>query len=250
MVAAVGVSSTGRQRREWHRRAGCGGAAAVWQQQCGRGGSVAAAAVWRRRPGGIGVTVSAWRCGSSGRAAVVWHHQRTSSRGGPMWRERCGSSGVAAAADGSSWAEPAGDDQSGGRACVRAGAQTWLAHLRGRQRGRGERASGRWRAFFEFTHKKHLETYFNSIFEAAPRIAAWWRLPLVLRRSAHSARLGEGTRPCGAADKSLHFQDAHTRSVARTSDICVSKKLANNSKVCRPLPLIVRLRPSRPAAVS
>ena len=151
MVAAVGVSSTGRQRREWHRRAGCGGAAAVWQQQCGRGGSVAAAAVWRRRPGGIGVTVSAWRCGSSGRAAVVWHHQRTSSRGGPMWRERCGSSGVAAAADGSSWAEPAGDDQSGGRACVRAGAQTWLAHLRGRQRGRGERASGRWRAFFDFT---------------------------------------------------------------------------------------------------
>ena len=151
VVAAVGVSSTGRQRREWHRRAGCGGAAAVWQQQCGRGGSVAAAAVWRRRPGGIGVTVSAWRCGSSGRAAVVWHHQRTSSRGGPMWRERCGSSGVAAAADGSSWAEPAGDDQSGGRACVRAGAQTWLAHLRGRQRGRGERASGRWRAFFEFT---------------------------------------------------------------------------------------------------
>ena len=134
VVAAVGVSSTGRQRREWHRRAGCGGAAAVWQQQCGRGGSVAAAAVWRRRPGGIGVTVSAWRCGSSGRAAVVWHHQRTSSRGGPMWRERCGSSGVAAAADGSSWAEPAGDDQSGGRACVRAGAQTWLAHLRGRQR--------------------------------------------------------------------------------------------------------------------
>jgi hypothetical protein len=151
VVAAVGVSSTGRQRREWHRRAGCGGAAAVWQQQCGRGGSVAAAAVWRRRPGGIGVTVSAWRCGSSGRAAVVWHHQRTSSRGGPMWRERCGSSGVAAAADGSSWAEPAGDDQSGGRACVRAGAQTWLAHLRGRQRGRDGRASGRWRAFFEFT---------------------------------------------------------------------------------------------------
>ena len=155
MVAAVGVSSTGRQRREWHWRAGCGGAAAVWQQQCGRGGIVAAAAVWRRRPGGIGVTVSAWRCGSSGRAAVVWHHQRTSSRGGPMWRERCGSSGVAAAADGSRWAEPAGVDQSGGRACVRAGAQTWLAHLRGRQRGRGERASGRWRAFFEFTIQIH-----------------------------------------------------------------------------------------------
>ena len=39
-----------------------------------------------------------------------------------MWRERCGSSGVAAAADGSSWAEPAGGDQSEGRACVRAGA--------------------------------------------------------------------------------------------------------------------------------
>ena len=33
-----------------------------------------------------------------------------------MWRERCGSSGVAAAAGGSSWAEPAGGDQSGGRA--------------------------------------------------------------------------------------------------------------------------------------
>jgi hypothetical protein len=124
----------------------------VWQQQCGRSGSVAAAAVWRRQPGSIGVTVSAWRCDSSGRAAVVWHRQRTSSRGGPMWRERCGSSGVAAAAVGSSWAEPAGDDQSGGRACVRAGAQTWRAHLRGRQRGRSERASGRWRAFFEFTN--------------------------------------------------------------------------------------------------
>ena len=37
------------------------------------------------------------------------------------------------------------------RACVRAGAQTWRAHLRGRQRGRSERASGRWRTFFEFT---------------------------------------------------------------------------------------------------
>ena len=68
-----------------------------------------------------------------------------------MWREECGSSGVAAAADGSSWVEPAGDDQSGGRACVRAGAQTWRAHLRGHQRGRSERASGRWRTFFEFT---------------------------------------------------------------------------------------------------
>ena len=123
----------------------------MWQQQCGCSSSVAAASVWRRQPGSIGVTVSAWRCDSSGRAAVVWHRQRTSSRGGPMWRERCGSSGVAAAAGGSSWAEPAGDDQSGGRACVRAGAQTWRAHLRGRQRGRSERASGRWRAFFEFT---------------------------------------------------------------------------------------------------
>ena len=54
-----------------------------------------------------------------------------------MWRERCGSSGVAAAADGSSWAEPAGGDQSEGRACVRAGALAWRAHLRGHQRGRG-----------------------------------------------------------------------------------------------------------------
>ena len=40
-----------------------------------------------------------------------------------MWREECGSSGVAAAADGSSWVEPAGDDQSEGRAaCSRAAA--------------------------------------------------------------------------------------------------------------------------------
>ena len=87
---AAGVALASRMR--WSSRS-------VWQQQCGRGGIVAAAAVWRRRPGGIGVTVSAWRCGSSGRAAVMWHHQRTctSSRGGPMWRERCGSSGVAAA---------------------------------------------------------------------------------------------------------------------------------------------------------
>ena len=32
---------------------------------------------------------------------------------------------------GSSWAEPAGGDQSGGRACVRACAQTWRVNLRG-----------------------------------------------------------------------------------------------------------------------
>ena len=48
-----------------------------------------------------------------------------------MRRERFGSSGVAAAADGSSGAGPAVGDQSEGRACVRAGAQTWRAHLRG-----------------------------------------------------------------------------------------------------------------------
>jgi hypothetical protein len=80
-----------------------------------------------------------------------------------MWRERCGGSGVAAAADGSSWAEPAGDDQSGGRACVRAGAQTWRAHLRGRQRGRSERASGRWRTFFEFTENFYTELYTRGV---------------------------------------------------------------------------------------
>ena len=68
-----------------------------------------------------------------------------------MWRERFGSSGVAAAIDGSSGAGPAVGDQSEGRACVRAGAQTWRAHLRGHQRGRGGRASGRLRASFEFT---------------------------------------------------------------------------------------------------
>ena len=68
-----------------------------------------------------------------------------------MWRERFGSSGVAAAVDGSSGAGPAVGDQSEGRACVRAGAQIWRAHLRGHQRGRGGRASGRWRTLFEFT---------------------------------------------------------------------------------------------------
>ena len=56
-----------------------------------------------------------------------------------MWQKRCGSSGVAAAAGGSSGAGPAVGDQSEGRACVRAGAQTWRAHLRGYQRGRIER---------------------------------------------------------------------------------------------------------------
>ena len=81
----------------------------------------------------------------------MWHRQRASGQGESMWREWCGSSGVAAAADGSSWTEPAGGDQSGSRACVRAGAQTWRSHLRGRQRGRSERASGSWRTFFEFT---------------------------------------------------------------------------------------------------
>ena len=50
-----------------------------------------------------------------------------------MRRERFGSSGVAAAADGSSGAGLAVINQSEGRACVRAGAQTWRAHLRGYQ---------------------------------------------------------------------------------------------------------------------
>jgi hypothetical protein len=73
----------------------------VWQQQCGRSGSVAAAAVWRRQPGSIGVTVSAWRCDSSGRAAVVCvassaYKQPRRAHVWPMWRERCGS--IAAAA--------------------------------------------------------------------------------------------------------------------------------------------------------
>ena len=66
-----------------------------------------------------------------------------------MWRERFGSSDVAAAVDGSSGAGPAVGDQSEGRACVRAGAQTWRAHLRGHQRGRGGRESGRWRTSFK-----------------------------------------------------------------------------------------------------
>ena len=51
-----------------------------------------------------------------------------------VWQQRCGSSGRWQQLGGA-----AGDDQSGGRACVRAGAQTWRAHLRGRQRGRSER---------------------------------------------------------------------------------------------------------------
>ena len=73
-----------RWRWAWHWRARDSGApAAVWQQQCGRSGSVAAAAdVWRRLPGSVGVAVSAWQCDSSGGAAEVWHRQRTSGRGG------------------------------------------------------------------------------------------------------------------------------------------------------------------------
>ena len=65
-----------------------------------------------------------------------------------MWQKRCGSSGVAAAAGGSSGAGPAMGDQSEDRTCVRAGAQTWRAHLRGYQRGRSGRASGRNRTWF------------------------------------------------------------------------------------------------------
>ena len=38
--------------------------------------------------------------------------------------------------DGSSGAKPAGDDQSEGRACARAGVLVWRAHLHGRRRGR------------------------------------------------------------------------------------------------------------------
>ena len=98
----------------------------------------------------------------------MWHRQRASGQGESMWREWCGSSGVAAAADGSSWTEPAGDDQSGSRACVRAGAQTWRSHLRGRQRGRSERASGSWRTFFEFTpHSYAINLQFYRISAAA-----------------------------------------------------------------------------------
>ena len=60
-----------------------------------------------------------------------------------MQRERCGSSGVAAAADGSSGAKPAGDDQSERRACVRAGVLVWRAHLYGASPVRSMRADGR-----------------------------------------------------------------------------------------------------------
>ena len=73
-----------------------------------------------------------------------------------MWQKRCGSSGVAAAAGGSSGAGPAVGGQSEGRACVRAGAQTWRAHLRGYQRGRSGRASGRNRTWF-FKGTTHAE---------------------------------------------------------------------------------------------
>ena len=70
-----------------------------------------------------------------------------------VWQHSVSSGVVAAAAeDGSSWAEPAGGDQSGGRACVRAGAQTWRAHLRGRQRGRSERASEQRKRPFGYAH--------------------------------------------------------------------------------------------------
>ena len=80
-----------------------------------------------------------------------------------MWRERFGSSDVAAV-DGSSGAGPAVGDQSEGRACVRAGAQTWRAHLRGHQRGRSGRASGRWRTLFEFTPNMSLSCILANTF--------------------------------------------------------------------------------------
>ena len=87
-----------------------------------------------------------------------------------MWRERFGSSGVAAAVDGSSGAGPAVGDQSEGRACVRAGAQTWRAHLRGHQRGRGGRASGRWRTSFEFTPLRRKN--FNVLLLTVPLVVS------------------------------------------------------------------------------
>ena len=79
------------------------------QPQCGSS-SVAAAAVWQRQQcgvagspvrGSIGVTVSAWRCDSSGRAAVVCvassaYKQPRRAHVWPMWRERCGSIASAA----------------------------------------------------------------------------------------------------------------------------------------------------------
>ena len=118
-------------------------AAAVWpQRQCCSGSGVASAARWHRR-GSVSMAVW-WQW----RAVAAWHRQRNSGRGGPMWQKRCGSSGVAAAAGGSSGAGPAVGGQSEGRACVRAGAQTWRAHLRGYQRGRSGRASGRNRTWF------------------------------------------------------------------------------------------------------
>ena len=158
------------QRHAWRRRCGSSRGRVIGGHDsggCGIGGHdaveqpsgcVAAAAVWQRQQCGIGGPVaSAWQYQYGGGIAVARQQEcdivsvGRSSRGGPMWRERFGSSGVAAAVDGSSGAGPAVGDQSEGRACVRAGAQTWRAHLRGHQRGRGGRASGRWRTSFEFT---------------------------------------------------------------------------------------------------
>ena len=160
-VAAAGVEAAGVVAAVGggHDSGGCGIGEhdAMEQLQCGSG-SVAAAAVLQRQRCGVGSPVaSAWQCQHGGVVAVAvaaWHRQRGSGRGGPMWQKRCGSSGVAAAAGGSSGAGPAVlGDQSEGRACVRAGAQTpdlarTRAHLRGYQRGRSGRASGRNRTWF------------------------------------------------------------------------------------------------------
>ena len=64
----------------------------MWQRQGGRSGSVAAAAVWRRQPGGIGVVVSAWRCGGSG---GQWQRGIVSVIAAEA--DPCGRNGVAAA---------------------------------------------------------------------------------------------------------------------------------------------------------
>ena len=87
-----------RWRWAWHWRARDSGAAAVWQQQCGRSGSVAAAAVWQRQQCGVGSPVaSAWQYPHDGVIAVARQPECDiisvqAAEAGP-----CGESGVAVA---------------------------------------------------------------------------------------------------------------------------------------------------------
>ena len=90
-----------------------------------------------------------------------------------MWRERCGSSGVAAAADGSSWAEPAAGmiNQGVARAFARVRRPGLLTFAAVSEVGVSGRRVGAWRAFFEFT--MGLQEYHSQVFRQADRLGSY-----------------------------------------------------------------------------